>query len=127
MDEQQTQSIIAAVIAFLGGGGLIGLITLWANRKKNGAEALLIKANADHVVIGSALDFVKAIREEAADLRVRALVQEKRAEELEDKINILEDNMHLQFILIRSLKKALAEYNPEHPLLKETEPPKPPL
>lgn len=127
MDDHQTQTIIATLTGLFGGGGLVALIGSLMNRRKTSAETVLIKANADNVVIGSALEFVKAIREEAADLRKRAGEQEERAETLERKIKVLEDHIILQVEIIQALRAALKEYNPEHPLLQRPIPPTPPL
>lgn len=123
--ESDTPLILTAVLGLFGGGGIVGLFGLLANRRKNSAETVLLKANADNVVIGSALDYVKAIREEAIDLRKRAADQEMRAEKLEQKINILEDHIRLQTEIIGALRRALAEYNPNHPLLLQADPPSP--
>lgn len=127
MDDNQIQTIAAALTGLFGGGGLVAIITALVNRRKNAAETVLIKANADNIIIGSALDFVKAIREEAADLRKRAGEQEHRAEMLEKKIRILEDHILLQVEIINALRLALAEYNPDHHLLRKPVPPTPDL
>lgn len=127
MDEQQTQTLIATITGLFGGGGIVAMTNALLNRRKSAAETVLIKANADNVVIGSALEFVKAIREEAADLRRRAGEQEEKAELLEKKIRMLEDHILLQVEIINALRLALAEYNPNHPLLKKPVPASPDL
>lgn len=120
-DQQPTYftHIFALLAALFSGGGLVGLLNMIQNRRKTTAEAVLIKANADQVVVGSAMDFVKELRVEATALR-------KRAEDQERKIDILEDHVRLQLHIIRELRTALAVYNPEHSLLKSPLP-DPPL
>lgn len=125
MPEDQTPTILAVFTALISGGGVVAAFNAVINKKKMASETILIKANADSTVIGSAMEFVKAIREEAADLRKRAMEQEIRPDALEQKINILEDHIRLQIEIITNLKKALEVYNPEHPLLKEPYPPAP--
>lgn len=108
---ETAQSFIPALLGLMSGGTFMGLLSLVFNRKKTNAETLLIKANADDVVVGSAIDFVKELRVEATALRERAERQEKR-------IDILEDHVRLQAEINKQLRTALAVYNPEHHLLK---------
>lgn len=117
MDIQQANSL-EYILTFIAGGGLVTLFTMIVQRRKISAEADLAEANADSVVISSALQILKEMRVEAADLKVRALEQEKRASLLAQKVLILEDHVKLQMQIILDLRKALAGYNPEHDLLK---------
>lgn len=110
--------VIAIIAALFSGGGIMGVFNFIQNRKKASAETILIKANADHIVVGSAMDFVKELRAEATAIRTRAEAQERR-------IDILEEHVRLQLEIIRGLRAALAVYNPEHELLKQSLPQSP--
>jgi len=113
---------ITIAVSFAGGGGLIGVANLLANRKKSTAETELTEANKEAVLSGAALAFVKELRTDVSDLRAQATHQIFRARELGEKVQILEDHIKIQVQIIFKLRTALSGYNPEHPLLKERPP-----
>lgn len=112
MENPTEASIVAAIVAFLTGGGAVAFFTAWFARKKNDAEARLADANADKLIIGSALEFVNALKSEVVDMK-------KALSQMEARIDILEDHVRLQAAFISRLREALAIVKPDHPLLQE--------
>lgn len=115
MDNPTETSILAAVLAFLTGGGAVAFFTAWFGRKKNNAEARLADANADKLIIGSALEFVNALKSEIVDMK-------KNMELMERRVEILDQHVRVQGAFISRLREALAIVKPDHPLLQEKVP-----
>lgn len=114
--EPNVQSeIVSLILAFFGGGGLITLFTTLLMRKRNNAETKLADANADSVIISSALEFVNTLKCEMVDLK-------KSVEALEKKIMILDDHIRVQATFITRLREALNSVKPNHPMLAEEVP-----
>lgn len=112
MDDPSQYSVIGALLTFVLGGGAVAVLTAFLGKNKTNAEAKLANANADQLIIGSALEFVNTLKSEVVDLR-------KAIDELEQKIEALESHVRLQSGMIFRLRDALQTVKPDHPMLNE--------
>lgn len=112
MEAPNDSTIIGIILAFVTGGGLVTLLSTFFTRKRTDGEARLANANADNLIIGSALEFVNTLKGEVLDLR-------KSIDMFEKKVEILETHVRVQSKMIFRLRDALSGVKPDHPLLEE--------
>jgi len=86
--------VVEGVIAIVGSGGISSALTLWANRRKSGAEGdnLIVEGatnilNGSQKVLASALQRLDVLEKSEAECRERGSILEARLVEQDSKIH----------------------------------------